>query len=344
MTPRFLRRLPAPALLLALSLTSACGGDGPTDPGAGKQTTVSALALADLNDALDLMQENSVNRYRIDWPALRDRAVQRAGTPRSTADTYPAIIAALRELGDRHSFFIRPGPSASRAAAVGEPPTGQTLGRLAYVWMPGFSGSGAVDHASAYHSLLRALDAGGPCGWIVDLRGNTGWNMWPMLAGIGPVLGEGEPGAFLDPDGARQPWYYEGGTSGYDNGANRSRIVTVNGAPYVLRRPAPPVAVLTGGRTASSGEAIVVAFRGRPETRSFGLPTYGVPTANRGYVLSDGATMLLTVAWDVDRDGVVYDAPIFPDERVDGEIGDPAHDPVVGAASAWLLARPACAN
>jgi hypothetical protein len=25
----------------------------------------------------------------------------------------------------------------------------------------------------------------------VDLRGNGGGNMWPMLAGVGPVLGEG---------------------------------------------------------------------------------------------------------------------------------------------------------
>jgi C-terminal processing protease CtpA/Prc len=168
--------------------------------------------------------------------------------------------------------------------------------------------------------------------------------MWPMLAGIGPVLGEGEPGAFLDPDGARQRWFYEDGASGLDNGANRLLIVTVNGPPYVLRRPAPPVAVLTGPGTASSGEAMVVAFRGRPETRSFGQPTYGVPTANRGYVLSDGATMQLTVSWDQDREGVVYDAPIVPDERVDGAPGDPAQDLVVAASSAWLLARPACAS
>ena len=27
--------------------------------------------------------------------------------------------------------------------------------------------------------------------WIVDLRGNYGGNIWPMIAGVGPVLGEG---------------------------------------------------------------------------------------------------------------------------------------------------------
>jgi hypothetical protein len=58
---------------------------------------------------------------------------------------------------------------------------------------------------------------------------------------------------------------------------------------------------LTGPVTASSGEAIVVAFRGRPQTRSFGEPTDGVPTANDTFPLSDGALLVLTVAVDSEK-------------------------------------------
>lgn len=69
-----------------------------------------------------------------------------------------------------------------------------------------------------------------------------------------------------------------------------------------------PVAVLTDSQTASSGQAIVAAFKGRPHTCSFGPPTYGVPTANQEEQLSDGALMVLTLAVDADRTGHRYDA------------------------------------
>lgn len=49
-----------------------------------------------------------------------------------------------------------------------------------------------------------------------------------------------------------------------------------------LKRPSPRVAVLFDGMTASSGEAVVVAFKQRPDTRSFGMPTCGLSTANVG--------------------------------------------------------------
>lgn len=45
------------------------------------------------------------------------------------------------------------------------------------------------------------------------------------------------------------------------------------------------VAVLTGSRTASSGEVVAIAFRGRPRTRSFGEPTVELSTANRTFLL-----------------------------------------------------------
>src|SRR5690348_5042975 len=46
--------------------------------------------------------------------------------------------------------------------------------------------------------IIGDLDRYHPDGWVVDLRGNVGGNMWPMLAGIGPLLGENDHlGEFL---------------------------------------------------------------------------------------------------------------------------------------------------
>lgn len=76
------------------------------------------------------------------------------------------------------------------------------------------------------------------------------------------------------------------------------------------------VAVLTGPRTASSGEAVAIAFRGRPDTRSFGLPTAGLSTANGTFPLPDGSMLLLTAAVDADRTGRKYRDKVDPDETI----------------------------
>ena len=56
------------------------------------------------------------------------------------------------------------------------------------------AGTAATDYAKTLQDSIRARDRVGLIGWIVDLRGNSGGNMWPMLAGVGPVLGEGVAG------------------------------------------------------------------------------------------------------------------------------------------------------
>lgn len=40
-----------------------------------------------------------------------------------------------------------------------------------------------------------------PAGWIVDLCGNGGGNMWPIIAGVGSVLGDDLLGFFISPTG-----------------------------------------------------------------------------------------------------------------------------------------------
>ncbi|GAA3815984.1 S41 family peptidase [Streptomyces phyllanthi] len=105
-----------------------------------------------------------------------------------------------------------------------------------------------------------------------------------------------------------------------------------------------PVAVLTSGATASAGEAVVVAFHGRPDTRFFGESTRGVPTGNQPHRLSDGAVLNLTEAKDADRTGRTYDARIPPDEEVFTErrtVGT-SRDRVLEAAKSWLAEQPAC--
>ena len=52
-----------------------------------------------------------------------------------------------------------------------------------------FGGADSVGFAISIENQIRAADAPDLAGWIVDLRGNTGGNMWPMIAGVGSTLG-----------------------------------------------------------------------------------------------------------------------------------------------------------
>jgi C-terminal processing protease CtpA/Prc len=100
--------------------------------------------------------------------------------------------------------------------------------------------------------------------------------------------------------------------------------------PYRLRRPQPRVAVLSNIGIASSGEATLIAFRLRPNTRSFGEATCGLSTANATYPLSDGGSLTLTTSVMADRARNRFGDRIAPDE----EFTDQAQ--AVQRAIAWL--------
>ena len=114
--------------------------------------------------------------------------------------------------------------------------------------------------------------------------------------------------------------------------------------PYELKRPWPPVAVLTGPLTGSAGEFVALAFRGRPRTRSFGEPTFGLPTGNDTKRLRDGALIALTTYLGADRTRKTYHSPLLPDHPVTidwTELGT-ADDPVLQAAIEWLCTKEGC--
>jgi carboxyl-terminal processing protease len=329
-------------LALSALLPGCGGGESGTEP--PPQSTLSVQAEAYLNEALNIMQRHSINRYEIDWPSFRRRVLAEAGTARSPADTYDAIRFALRELGDSHSFF-RPPSGQSQAPPFASPASGAPSvtrfdSGVGYLAISAFSGGGdeADALATQYHRMIESVDTAGVCGWVVDLRGNLGGNMWPMLAGAGPIVGEGVLGFFVDPDSVVQTWTYEFGGS-----QNDGQVVTRVSDPYRLREEDPAVAVLTDSLTASSGEATTIAFRGRERTRRFGGATWGVSTANRSFTLSDGAMMFLTVSTMADRTGQLYGSKVVPDEVLEGpRTGDPDTDPVLRSGIEWVTQAGDC--
>lgn len=188
--------------------------------------------------------------------------------------------------------------------------------------------------------IARDVDASATCGWIIDLRQDGGGNQWAMLAGIGPILGEGKAGALDIPGGGVYPWSYQHGEA-----INNGNVIVQVAAPYQLKRDHPPVAVLTSSSTGSSGEIMALSFVGRSAARSFGGPTGGFTTVNQSHQMPDGAVLVVTVGYDEDRTGHIYHGEsVTPDQQADTNwlSYGTDDDPTVQAARTWLAQQPQC--
>ena len=214
-------------------------------------------------------------------------------------------------------------------------PSGRRLeGGIGYLEVPGVRGGPkAAAYDDALHALLDQMDDGSLRGFIVDVRRNVGGSLWPMLAGIGPLAGNGQLGAFASAKSGAD-WTYDA-TRGVATSATYE-LAKVD-KPHALRADL-PVAVLTGPLTMGAGEAIVVAFSGRARTRRFGEGTRGLPTSNTQIPLADGALLVITVTVHADRAGTRFEDVIPPDEAVaiDWTRFGAGDDPVIAAACRWL--------
>jgi len=304
---------------------------------------------------LGLLEHKALYRDRVDWAALRRDLAATDDPDRQRRLLSDAINRATAGHGRwmsaeevREGYRKRAaGPGMAPAAAATEGPQAHPIdARLGLIRVVPYLPDPALprdqqraaerQEAQRLQDILWRQDDGSRCGWIVDLGDNTGGNMWPMLLGVGPLLrgradGPDVVGYFFD-GAALQPWRYrEGVVWGSD-----MPLLAVDDANRHLRKPDAPVAVLQSGRTASSGEAIVLAFRGRPHSRSFGTPTMGYSTGNGPVTLADGSTLLLTGTVMKDRNGIGDGSRIVPDvpaaQRADA----------MRLAQAWLLAQPAC--
>lgn len=292
-----------------------------------------------LDAALDIVETKALYADRVDWCRARTEAVAASTGAKTASDTYAAIEHVLGLLGDHHSRLANPQQveDSKDGVMLDGPPSGGALSaRVGYLRVPQFNGPPASAGAGGYVAAAERVLAAGrdACGWVVDLRGNPGGNLVPMLLALRPLLGDGDALRVLYGDRTVRTFQVADGLLrfGDDSVAGpRSGM-----APF---RPSRPVAVLVDGMSASSAEDIMIAFRGRALTRSFGTPTLGLTTTNEQFPLADRALLVLTVGVAQDVANRTYDGPIAPDERIEAPASAPTTaegDPVVGAARHWL--------
>jgi hypothetical protein len=187
------------------------------------------------------MQTNAVYVPAGGWRAVIDRAHRMAAKATTSAGTYPAllyVLGQLRRVGDRHASFTNAFTAklqASAGSSATGPPTAPPAvsvmnGRLGLIELPSLGSH--LRSANSRHYVSTALAAitrlearRHLCGWIVDLRDNTGGDVYPMLLSVGPILGGGRVIGFV---GKTVPLYY----LSYHDG-----VISGGGEPSIDRAP-----------------------------------------------------------------------------------------------------------
>ncbi len=315
--------------------------------------TTSATCMRKANGLLDeafvFMQKNYYRKSAVAWDSLISTAKQKLVASGNCSETYDIISWCFKELNETHSFLMPP----SRAAVYNNDTTslqkkpflhelvGEIKGEMvddgiAYITVPWVSTTDSIlcmRIADSLQQMIARLDANSPTGWIIDLRKNTGGNCWPMLAGIGPLLGNGVCGYFVS---AREkiPIVYT------DGAALQGRNVRCRtSAAYTMKSDKKSIVVLTGRRTVSSGEIIALAFKGREQVYLYGEPTAGYTTANATYTLSDNSMLVLTVCMEADRTGKICEGSIMPDQTFTPDKQAGSNDAAMSAAVMWLSSQ-----
>ncbi|MFN8578545.1 MAG: S41 family peptidase [Candidatus Sericytochromatia bacterium] len=267
------------------------------------------------------MKTGFIRKKEIDWSMLYKEVFKLTATAQTTGDTYIGIVKAMQILNEKHTFFITPdGKILSMYSNLNNPYKNKlhvtenisdVPANIGYVKVTEFSGDDiqATAFAKQIETQIIEQDKKNPIGWVVDLRGNEGGNMWPMLAGLVPILGSENPGFFLGSDGKMSSW---------DNIlAKQIEKYKINN--YQLHNKNSKVAILIDKNVASSGEATAISFVGRTGAKSFGQESMGFSSANASIPMSDGATLVLTSAYLLDRNKKTYIDKVSPDVFVQNE-------------------------
>jgi hypothetical protein len=333
--------------VMALALALACA--------AAYAHAQTPSAQFPVRDVLQALEQRWVYRSQVAWPEV---------TARITANDRPAqqIVALLAEQGDVHTSFQFAGQTYSHweafddttlarlrpLLALEQAQQGQGVAKMlqsniAYVRVPGMAPADSTDAVRMGHALLervQALAAGRPRAWIVDLRLNGGGSVYPMLLGTAPLLGPGIAGGTVDGQGTHvQDWRLGPDGLYWSDRTGRRRFAELT---LPLRTPAAAarVVVLLGPLTRSSGQALALAFRGRPGTLFLGEPTAkGYTTVTAPVPVGDAVFLNLAVGTMTDRRGAACPVQVLPDSTLFGgeSFDDLEQDRAVAAARRWLL-------
>jgi C-terminal processing protease CtpA/Prc len=280
-------------------------------------------------EIVNCIKQNSIFADSLDYGDIEkdfDQHIDTFNTYQKVGDYY---ITILRMTGDNHSIYINKKvlENVSQKQKDNIDFNYKLLyGNIGYLSIPGFLSTDnnvVNDFANQIHNAIRELDSKQLImGWIIDLQNNTGGNMWPMVLGLHPLIGNEVPGYFKHANRKNpEKW----------NTNSPHDFISIKN-PYQLQKSDTKIAVLYSKKTASSGEMTGICFIGKNNAKSFGTATAGYTTGNGIFYLSEGNIFVLASSYVLDRNKKMYKGSILPDVMIENA----DNNSVIEKAKLWL--------
>ncbi len=307
-----------------------------------------------LDDILDITEKISIYRKNVKWKTIlpQVRSTLDINAPNVFLAVKPSVELLLDKLNDNHSFLLYNNKERAHRAnpknfeSTINPITLETLKQddkkvktekltdnIGYILIP--SNNIDLSDREKQEIILGQEIRDSLCnllpeklkGIVVDLRINTGGNMFPMVGGLGPIIGDGDAGFIISNGKTINSWSINNGSIKgltLENNCEQNHNIKI--------------VILIGPATGSSGEITAISFIGKPNIKLIGENSAGYTTANTTIKIAENLHFFLAIAYDADRNKKEYRNFITPDITIkDGDnFKDLSQDKKIQKAIEWI--------
>ncbi|MBD1391751.1 S41 family peptidase [Mucilaginibacter glaciei] len=310
-----------------------------------------------IDTALAYAKKSSIYRDKVDWKNLTDSVKIKSKDAANINAAMPAVALMYKMLGDFHGMALYQGKTykwATTKVKADKEKYKELFAKFkrgntqietrvlengyGYLLIPGNNPTrqGEIQLIAAQiQDSLTKLNPAKLKGVIIDLRLNTGGNMWPMILGVGNLVSAGKLGTFVYPVASMNESWSVKDTSIY---SDANKVCSVKAFSKV--NPKIKIVVLTSPYTASSGEATAITFKGQKNARIVGDVSAGYTIANEGFSCY-GVQFIMATSVEADRTGKVYYENVPPDQEViaGDNFNDFSKDAKIIAALRWMKGK-----
>ncbi|MDE5518203.1 S41 family peptidase [Elizabethkingia meningoseptica] len=287
--------------------------------------------------SIDLIKSNAVDISNVDL--IRKGLYNKAQNLDRVSEAAPLYAEVFELLGDYHGSLKYKGRSygwnkdlaTNNVYLKGKLKAQKSVvskvidKNIGYIRIPGnndFAFKKVDSIANDITDHINNINSGKIKAWIIDLRVNTGGNMYPILLGLKEFIGTESTifGGFRNSKGESSgKWEIKDGKMLIDG----NELVRKVGLNNTIKKDT-PIVILTSCYTASAGEMTAIALIGRKNTFVVGEPTADYTTAVQGFSINADAGLNLSTDYVVDRNLKIYKSNIKPDFEILG--GDHLED------------------
>ena len=309
-----------------------------------------------MDTVFNLIRDNSIYRKKINWIQLKDSVNEKTKGARTVENLIPVILYIFESIHDYHGGLNYMGlryrpvfPPILKEKQTLRSNLVQAIEQqksrinaivldkeYGYISIPKMDARNTEDFERFTKQLLDSVNKlpNNLKGWIIDLRLNTGGSMYPMINGIGKIIGDGPVVSFIDADGGISTWVIIDGKAAIISGEEQLK-------KYInkpTQKKLPKVAVLISPLTKSAGEGTAIALKERPRTKFFGESSAGFTNGNRVFPIDKNFMLLIATVYTADRNRNIYYDFVNPDVvLIDGDnFDDISNDLKVLEALKWL--------